>query len=229
MAGLAILGLVTLGVNGWADASLINIGTASYSGGIYNLIYDNDSPLGPITWLDYAPMPPAGRGSDLFQWAPGVAVSVNLSPGVIASWATNPNSVTGWRLPSAGNNPQAGYNQTSSEFGHLYYTELGNVAGSGWSNIGIFNNLKDWWNWGLWTGTRSGDYNWVFHSDGYQDMSGQSGWYSYNSGTGMLVLEGVVTTSSPTPEPGTLLLFGTGITGVAGIKLRRQKRKSVNG
>ena len=33
-----------------AGATLLTIGTASYGGNNYNLIYDNDSPFGSIVW-----------------------------------------------------------------------------------------------------------------------------------------------------------------------------------
>lgn len=47
-----------------------------------------------------------------------------------------------WRLPSAGSNPQVGYNQTGSELGQLYYSELGALArpGNNGSDYGIFGN-----------------------------------------------------------------------------------------
>jgi hypothetical protein len=50
--------------------------------------------------------------------------------------------LTGWRLPAA--DPACGmhYNCTRSEMGHLYYTELGNVAGRPLANVGPFTNLQ---------------------------------------------------------------------------------------
>ena len=56
-------GLFILTIAGLANAALTTIGTAGYdsnhSGTIesdenYNLIYDADGPLGPVTWLDYS-------------------------------------------------------------------------------------------------------------------------------------------------------------------------------
>ncbi|CCE21935.1 hypothetical protein [Methylotuvimicrobium alcaliphilum] len=35
-----------------------------------------------------------------------------------------------WRLPSTGNNPQTGFNQTDSELGQLFYSELGGLKSS---------------------------------------------------------------------------------------------------
>ena len=37
-----------------------------------------------------------------------------------------------WRLPSASENPQAGFNQSSSELGHMFYVNLGNSQGFGY-------------------------------------------------------------------------------------------------
>ena len=54
---------------------------------------------------------------------------------------------TDWRLPTAlnqdGSGPDSGYNVASSEMGHMYYAELGNVAGGGgFTNTGFFINLQ---------------------------------------------------------------------------------------
>ena len=44
-------------VVGTANASLITIGTASYGGSDYNLIYEDDSIDGGLVWLDKIPKP----------------------------------------------------------------------------------------------------------------------------------------------------------------------------
>ncbi len=56
-----------------------------------------------------------------------------------------------WRIPSALNSDGSGpclvFNCTDSEMGHLYYTELGNVAWGPPTNTGPFVNLQidDYW------------------------------------------------------------------------------------
>lgn len=47
------IGLLLCGMTVTPHAALVNIGTATYNGTFYNLIYHADAPLGPITWLDY--------------------------------------------------------------------------------------------------------------------------------------------------------------------------------
>jgi hypothetical protein len=116
-----------------AQALLIDIGTADYNGGTYKLIYDADSPYGSIVWLDYT----QGFNSwgNLMLWAGSLnsmgTVNANLNPGVNIIWEGD------WRLPKTvdgswswgyDGTTVAGYNIITSEFGHLYYTELGNLG-----------------------------------------------------------------------------------------------------
>ena len=109
-------------------------------------IYDTDTQL---SWLKdanhaatsgYSTGPFAGR----MIWSQAVAwaASLNNAGGVAG--------LTGWRLPNA--DPACGmnYNCTTSEMGHLYYTELGNVQGGPVANTDPFTN----WQTDLyWTGT----------------------------------------------------------------------------
>ena len=146
---------VLLGISGVANALTI-IETANYLGSDYNLIYEDDSIYGGLVWLDYT------KGSDTRQnqvdWASGLngALSVTLDPGYTSTieWST------GWRLPSAGDNPQIEYNQNTSEMGHLYYVSLGNLGyfatatdttypqtGWGLQNTGPFSHLQDDFYW----------------------------------------------------------------------------------
>jgi hypothetical protein len=88
-----------------------------------------------------------------------------------------------WRLPSALNTDGTGPcqldNCTDSEIGHLYYTELGNVANGPLKNSlnssGDFQNLQS----GIyWSGTEYApmpDYAWHFHfSNGFQSIPNKS-------------------------------------------------------
>lgn len=81
-AGL-LTGLFVFGMVAVAQASLTTVGTATYGGNDYNLIYEDDSINGGLVWLDYTP-------SVAFwwiqkDWAEGVGVggslTVNLDPG----------------------------------------------------------------------------------------------------------------------------------------------------
>src|SRR3989304_8626967 len=86
----AAIGLVAVP----ADAILTNIGTATYGGGSYNLIHDDD--IGLI-WLDYSNAPNTWQNQ--VNWAAGLngvgVLTYNINPGVTVTWGGN------WRLPSA--------------------------------------------------------------------------------------------------------------------------------
>ena len=218
LVGLAT-GLMVFGLASGASASLTKVGTAWYdSNGDgnkegYNLIYDADSPLGPITWLDYSTGETGWVGQN--DWASGLNVAgvltYSLNSGLTASWTG------GWRLPSAGMNPQAGYNQTTSEMGHLYYTEMGFSGGSGHSsstlNSGVFDNLHS-------------DYFW----SGTQYSSSQAWFFGFNigdQGVGLMgnnhalaVRPGEVST---VPVPGAVWLLGSGLAGLASSRIKRKK------
>ena len=96
-----------------ANATLINNG-----GG---LIYDTDL---NITWYDYTNT--RGSWNKQMDWAASLSVTDVYG-----------NSYTGWRLPSTldgiyvlgtDGTTTAGYNITTSEMGHLYYSELHKVV-----------------------------------------------------------------------------------------------------
>ena len=208
------IGLLLCGVAGTSYAALVTIGTATYSGADYKLIYDADSPMGPITWLDYTNNTISSWSSQN-SWASGLnnvgVLSYNLNPGVSTNWSG------GWRLPSQPSGLSGGYNATGSEFGHLYYTELGNTSGSGgFVNTGDFDNLTNLW---YWTDSDSGapmGYAWYFRMDiGYLAANAKS-----LNMRGIAVRPGSVVV----PEPSTITLWI--LAGVAGLGLAWRRRKA---
>lgn len=134
-----------------------------------------------------------------------------------------------WRLPSAGSNPQYGYNQTGSELGQLYYNELnvltfpgtngsdygilhdGSVFTSG--NAGPFANAQTY---AYWSGTEYAPVPgvaWVFYTyDGLQNGS-----YKGTQFYAWAVSPGQV---AAVPVPGAIWLMGSGLLGLAGLKRR---------
>ena len=135
---------MVLGFTATAQATLILRGKGTSAHGTYNLIYDDDL---DITWYDYS-----HRFDDWkrqVNWAAGLSVTFGS------------NTYTDWRLPATVDGPfswgydgatTVGYNITSGEMGHLFYTELGNLGvyatdgihpqpGWGLTNTADFQNL----------------------------------------------------------------------------------------
>ncbi|HBO44016.1 MAG TPA: hypothetical protein DD670_08800 [Planctomycetaceae bacterium] len=143
---VALLGLSTA-----AAASPVVIGSATYSGNDYNLIYEDARGL---VWLDYAH---AGSWQNQLTWAStlGGSLTVNLDP----LYETEINWSTGWRLPNS--TRDTGYNITASEMGYLYYVSLGNVQGLGLQNTGPFTHLQAV---NHWSNEVSSKYSGQFHA-----------------------------------------------------------------
>jgi len=133
-----------------------------------------------------------------------------------------------WRLPttlqpdpscsSQFGGSSFGLNCTGSEMGRLYYIALGNGAGGPLTNTGPFVNLQPGF---YWSSTQTDLLNpnvvWGFNfNDGEQLQSNTFGY-------GLLVRDAGV---AAVPEPGTLLLFGSGL--VAFTALRRRLRSLVS-
>ena len=231
-------GLFLLCVTGMANATLTTIGTASYGSSNYKLIYDADSPFGPITWLDYTNDPLNWQGQ--MAWVAGLngseVITYNLNPGVIMNWSG------GWRLPATvdgvweygcDGTTTAGYNITSSEMGHLYYTELRNIGqyatdgtylhpGWGLQKTGDFDNLVAAW---YWSGTEYAegasvhfgpDFAWFL--DMRIDVGFQNTLTKIDHGLrGLAVRPGQVV-----PLPGAVWLLGSGLTGLVALGRRRK-------
>jgi len=132
LIGLIVV-LVLLSMIGMAQATLKVIGTGTYSGTDYNLIWDNDNNGNSVIWLDYTNAETDWQSQ--IDWAAGLdnQLTINWNHGISVSW-----NDAGWRLPATVNGAwqyscegtvssataTAGYYFTNSEMGHLYYTEL---------------------------------------------------------------------------------------------------------
>ncbi|MCP3874325.1 MAG: hypothetical protein GY699_14370 [Desulfobacteraceae bacterium] len=194
-----------LGIAGVSQAALSIIGTATCSGNSFNLIYDSDGPLGPITWLDYTNHTIV-NWITMNYWAASLntpeVIQYNLNPGVTMNWGGD------WRLPD-----QIGYGGyvTTSEMGRLYFTELGNPAGGPMTNYGPFSNLTNSYYWGNSRPTHSEGNGWATrmdtgHTDAYED---------HNYMIGLAVRPGQLV-----PVPGAFWLLGSGLIGFLGFRRR---------
>lgn len=118
-----------------------------------------------------------------------------------------------WSLPSAGNDPQRAYNQTSSPLGELFYNELGGKATKVIPNTSYFDNVQ---NSAYWTGTEFASdprAAWNFYThDGIQEYGNKlPHLYAWAITPGNL---------TAVPLPGAVWLFGTGLVGL--LVLRRR-------
>lgn len=197
---LFVLALV-LGFSMQTHAALELRGEGTSADGTYRLIYDTDL---NITWYDYT------KSYDI--WANEVAWADALSVNA------GGNIYNDWRLPITFNQSCLGYNCTNSEFGHLYYTELGN------SQYGPLNNPGDFQNLGAtyWSGTAFTVYpNYAFTftiGNGYQGAYGMGENFGFYA---IAVRDGDVS-ATVVPEPISSTLF---IVGGATLGLRRLRKK----
>ena len=242
---LLIMGMLLM--SGLAQAQLTVIGTATYEGTDYNLIWDDDNNDNSVVWLDFS----NARANWQIQkdWAEALdgQLTYNIDPAYIVTWSDAewrlPNTVDGIREFSCDGTETLltatrGYYFTNSEMGHLYYTELGNPGyrymsgGScqtnldyGLQNTGPFQNLIVS---NYWSGTEYSDdppHAWYFYfEDGSQDRGDTAA--NYN-GYGLALRSGqVVNGSIPTlSEWGQILLVV--ILGVSALWIKRRQSMMV--
>jgi hypothetical protein len=139
---VCILALVS-GFSMQAQAALELRGTDSLGN---RLIYDTDF---DITWYDYS----NAFSSWDFQVAWADALTVDFRGTILDDWRLPTTvDVSVWDYDGT---PKSGYNITSSELGHLFYTELGNngwydtsgnPTGCSWSSPHCLTNTGDFQN-----------------------------------------------------------------------------------
>ena len=166
------------------------------------LIYDSDL---NVTWAANANINGAMDWSTANSWAAGLVFG----------------GVSDWRLPTS--DTCSAYNCTGSEMGHLFYSELGGVAGidiatTHNTNYSLFSNfLSNYY----WSGTEyapATDDAWFFRTGiGFQGAGSKL--YDFYA---LAVHSGDVAAPIPEPETYALMLAGLGLLGIVG---RRRKQK----
>ena len=183
---LFLLAAVFLLVASNAHAELTIIGTADYLGETYNLIWDEDNNDKSIVWLDYAA--PNTQRAEQVAWAAGLNASYILTYDISDNYQVTWNG--DWRLPDVGENPGSGSSgagmgsdQTTSEMGHLYFTEIGLSSYRTYTSYEVnyyscaFENLiaHDYW----YQNEFEGDERFAWHfdmADGTQNAGWGIGW-----------------------------------------------------
>jgi hypothetical protein len=214
--------LAALMTSGAALADIANIGSATYLGSTYSLLYETGN-LGAgnsngLIWLDYTA---TGDFYDLQSWAAGLgsALTLNLKPGYSIAWQGS-----AWHLPSASDSELSGGSNaaTTSEFEWLYVKDgLG-----GFVNLATGNGA----NWYALNANWHGDwrYNWAIDAASSSQSSSagdQTMAYAFAPLYGAAVLDATVT-SGAVPEPSTwaLMLCGFAGAGFAGYRRQREVR-----
>ncbi|MDT4330862.1 VPLPA-CTERM sorting domain-containing protein [Methylomonas sp. MED-D] len=118
-----------------------------------------------------------------------------------------------WTLPSAGTNPRLGYNKTGSNFGQLFYTELGGTAHNSIPNTAVFNNEQS----AAYLAAEYAPYpvySWAFNTS-----AGEQFFYPKGlKGRAWVVSPGQVPAAVPLPSAAWLM--GGSLLGLAGMKRR---------
>lgn len=203
------------------------------------MVYDTDL---NITWLaDANFISTSGYDADgLVTWRTALQFAANAEI----------DGIGGWRLPDMPHNltlNDLGFNNTSSEMGHLFYEELGGVAGSSIfdthnSNFSYFTNIQSCtgensgsWSYGSYWGAQPiiGDRIPIFVFDDQNAVtSNENGLLTHigstSNGYVWLVHDGDVGAAS-VPEPGIvlLLLFGMGALFVMRIFFKKTDKNSI--
>ncbi len=208
---VACVSCVLMGMLSSSYAALVDQGSFidSGSGLSLNLIYDTDR---DITWLGDANFAKTTNfdANGLMTWTTANSWAQGLSIGGLDDWRLPRTLVPDVSCQIA---PAHGVFCNGSEMGHLFYNELGGSANqsiltSADPDLALFENIQ---NFLYWSETPIAGSRFAFGFDvGTQIASNTSnGLYAW------AVHEGTV---APVPIPSAMLLMGTGLVGLIGLR-----------
>lgn len=205
-----VLSVLALGALSATHAALIDRG-----GG---LIYDTDL---DVTWLSDTTI--GGYG---ISWDGALIWAANFS----YYDSVRDVTYTDWRLPKA-DTACSSYNCTGSELGHLFYNELGGVAGQTITtthndNYNLFQNISEWsyfWTGNEYAGFCDAEWGYCFEAWDFYFYIGAQGHNlkTYTDYYRWAVRDGDVAGMSVVPVPAAFWLFGSGLLGLIGVAYRR--------
>jgi hypothetical protein len=144
-------------------------------------------------------------GNGRLTWWGGLAFTNYLN-------SINYGGSSQWRLPSAGANPQPGFN-AGSELGQLFYSELGGTEFNSIPNTPTFNNEQSYAYWLATEYAPDPDVAWLFRTNvGYQVLISK-----YVQHYAWAVSPGQV---AAVPVPGAVWLMGSALIGLLASKRR---------
>ena len=199
IAAAVVVGLSSMSYANIMPATLTVLGEGTIVGGgatEYQLIYDSSL---NVTWLDYTL--PDKTWQNQMNAAMGLTVDFDGT------------DISGWSLPTDDDSNPA---DAGNQLGTLFLTELKDT--SGLTNTGPFDNLKAVAYWSDTVDPNNTSHVFDFHgNDGTQQSHSET-----DQNYGLVCVTGDVDPISPVPEPGTVLLVGTGLAAFAMISKRRR-------